>query len=710
MNNKNRKILFLAITMTMFFIALLIGPLDFFTHGYYCDEIDLDSASQDIGIPASLNDGEIMVRFTPIKEHFAGFEIFMTGQAVDDAGYFVYSIEDETGRKIESSSIGLSSVKENAWYKVYADASCKAGRQYLLRMHAEGAEGLPVLATIDPWYLGGEVLEGNTAISFAYRKSTFDAATKTIITIFLLAAWLFIFGILFQGTERKKNVASRLAIFCFLTALLAWNYTFNTFNGSNTNFSSFPDISDHLVTSSIIADEKGYETEAHGGLKYGMLEYQTVSGRQYPFGGKPFLSDANWNEGYSRTEPDILLSSCAYTRRILPTAKNVRFASGDEFEIKSYEDDGRYMRLHLSSPSAFNPERYGDLEDLRFVDQDGKLLESGLAMSYTSQFGLQGKFFHMIARLLGGQKSIPILFLLAALTTALTLVTLSFLLQIKFGFLYAGISYVVFFVSPWVVNFARSLYWVEFTWFIPMIIGLFCSIRPKHRRRRIACYVAACISIMVKSLCGYEYLSSVMLGLIAFPLVEFLIAFIDRDVKKAKEYFRINFFFGVSALMGFFFAVCLHAVLRGEGNLAAGIVSIIQNDVLRRTNGGSLNDFDVVLWDSLNASYWETLCKYFHFSTEIIAGVTGELFPALCCIPILLFFLDSRIGKLDKRLPILYGVFFCVSVSWFVLAKAHSYIHTHLSYVLWYFGFVQVCLYTIARWIVRFIKNKEKPV
>ena len=42
-----------------------------------------------------------------------------------------------------------------------------------------------------------------------------------------------------------------------------------------------------------------------------------------------------------------------------------------------------------------------------------------------------------------------------------------------------------------------------------------------------------------------------------------------------------------------------------------------------------------------------------------------------------------------------YTVSFLATISWFVLAKAHSYIHTHMNYVLWYFGFVQVCLYIL---------------
>ena len=43
---------------------------------------------------------------------------------------------------------------------------------------------------------------------------------------------------------------------------------------------------------------------------------------------------------------------------------------------------------------------------------------------------------------------------------------------------------------------------------------------------------------------------------------------------------------------------------------------------------------------------------------------------------------------------------FLTSVSWFVLAKSHSYVHTHINFVLWYMGYVQVCLYVIVDWII----------
>jgi hypothetical protein len=60
------------------------------------------------------------------------------------------------------------------------------------------------------------------------------------------------------------------------------------------------------------------------------------------------------------------------------------------------------------------------------------------------------------------------------------------------------------------------------------------------------------------------------------------------------------------------------------------------------------------------------------------------------------------------RLPFYYfatlSLSFAAPVSWFIMAKAHSYAHTHMNYVLWYLFFVPFALITIAE----FYRQKKK--
>lgn len=242
-----------------------------------------------------------------------------------------------------------------------------------------------------------------------------------------------------------------------------------------------------------------------------------------------------------------------------------------------------------------------------------------------------------------------------------------------------------------------------------MAVGIFCAWKISNRKCRIASYVMAYIAITAKCLCGYEYISVIMMGLIAFLLADLVKAVADKDKNKIKLEVRTILIIGIVAVCGFATAICMHAPLRENGDLIAGIKSIFEHDVLKRTVGGNLNEFSTSLWDSFNASVWTVFCQYFHFSTEVITGIGGNLFPILCVIPLCIFGAEARNKHLNVELFVMYIIFFLTAESWFILAKSHSYIHTHMNYVLWYFGFIQICFYIIVNKIVQAFKSaKEK--
>lgn len=327
--------------------------------------------------------------------------------------------------------------------------------------------------------------------------------------------------------------------------------------------------------------------------------------------------------------------------------------------------------------------------------------DTGILRPYKSQYGLQGKVFRHVARYMEYDDIIPNLSFICSMATATVLVTLVWLLSKKYNIIFAGCFYVTFWLSPWIVNFARNLYWVEFTWFLPMLIGLFCAWKVENKKCRVLSYILAWGAITIKCLCGYEYISCIMLGLIAFLLVDFIVAVGQKDKRKQKLLFKTIFGLGLMALAGFLTALCIHAQIRGMGNVADGLRQIYEMDAIKRTSGGDFNEFQAVYWDSFNASTWKVMCLYFHFPTEIITGVGGNLFAVLIMVPLVIFFGDWKNGKLDVEMITIYVMFFITTMSWHVLAKSHSYIHTHMNYVLWYFGFIQSCCYIIIDRIMR---------
>ena len=240
-----------------------------------------------------------------------------------------------------------------------------------------------------------------------------------------------------------------------------------------------------------------------------------------------------------------------------------------------------------------------------------------------------------------------------------------------------------------------------------MLVGLICAWKIANKKIRYASYFACFLTVLLKCLCGYEYISTVMMGLISFLVVEAIVNLIDHNKKEFDLLLRTIIIIGITALSGFAVAIIIHASLRGSGDIFQGVKEIIKQDVLRRTYGANLNDFESIYWYSFNASIWETFSKYFKFSTQIITGIDGNLFPLLCIIPIGIFLYDYKKHLLDVGQFAMYIVFFITSISWFCLAKSHSYIHVLLNYVLWYFGFVQVCLYVIIDKCIQIFSKRK---
>ena len=128
---------------------------------------------------------------------------------------------------------------------------------------------------------------------------------------------------------------------------------------------------------------------------------------------------------------------------------------------------------------------------------------------------------------------------------------------------------------------------------------------------------------------------------------------------------------------------------------------------IKKSRGGSLNSFGQEYWPSLNASVWEVVRKYFHFKTDIIAGIDANIFPILCLTPVIIFINDYAKKSFNLEEVAMYIVFFLTGISWMVLGKSHSYIHTHINYVLWYFGFVQCCFYIILNRFGNYVHEKK---
>lgn len=701
--NKN-KICVVSVLALLVIFMILLGPADYFSHGFFYDEIDCDQITEEEWKNVyDLGAGDYEMQFSPQKRHFAGFEICLINQPAGNSGELSLIISELSGREVESVEIDLSKVRAAEWYKVYTTEKLKAGKTYLLKFVADNCSTYPYLPIVGEEYLQPETVTGNILLSYAYEKSTFSFPEKVIISLFAIALGLFFSSFLVSVKARKGfKLAS---IFLLMVGILTWNYMYNSMDNRNDRFKGFQSDSETLVTGVIYAEEDDVYFENDHERGFGMGRYYNLKGSLESY-GMTYETNDNWLQGYSRSESAIVVNSNIYSKNVAMVGNYILFKNGEVYQINDIKDNGSKIVVSLNAGKVLGYVKNGSLDEASFFDSNLQPLAKSRITAYESQYGLNGKIFRHMARYLDDKQEIATLNLFCSILTAIIVVLIVLLVFAKYNITMAGCFFAVFWLSPWVVNFARNLYWVEFTWYIPMLAGLFCSWKIENRKCRIISYAAAFLSIFMKCLCGYEYISVIMMALIGFLLVDLIKFIFEKDKNQCKLLLRTIMIIGVIAFMGFMAAICVHAPLRGNGSMIAGIKNIFEQDVLRRTVGGNLNDFSGEYWSSFNASIWETYSKYFHFETEIITGIAGNLFPLLCVVPLCIFLFDYSKKKIHIEEVAMYIVFFLTSISWFCLAKGHSYVHIHMNYVLWYFGFIQICIYIIVNRCVCMLKHK----
>ena len=710
-----KMILLLAVVLAGLVFLFLLNGTRMLHHGFNAEARPYENVGADSILGTyDLSQGAYCVQFKPEKEDLAGVVIYLENdpESNADAGILKVRLYSESDGTIASTEVSLSKVENEEAYKLQMSASLQTDRSYLLEIEAADYVTAPALILVDEGFRPGESAGDSLLIAYGYADPDFTVDEKILITLFVLGGILLLLSVIDKERKNGKTNAivdswrigkglSTAGWIVILVTTLAWNYSFNTLNGNNDTFSGFQSDSEGLVTNAIEAVQKGIANPSGTGL----LTLLSLK-------NEVLLTDENWISSYHRTDPAISLSNNSYTSQYVVPGNYIRFSNGEMHEIYAVVDreDG-WLTVALDIDCPIDRENLGAISEASIVLADGTDAPVAIASPYMSQYGLQGKVFQKLSHWCS---DLYVLRVFCALGTAAALLLVSWLIGKRYNRLMGAIFYAVFLLSPWVVNFANNLYWVEFTWFLPMAAGLLCSIRRENRRWRLICYIAVFVSIMVKSLCGYEYISTVMMGAIVFLLADLAVAWSQREHVKCKLLVRTIFCMGVAALLGFATAICIHAPIKSGGSVIEGIRLIIQNDVLRRTYGADLNALSSLSGDeaaSLTASTWETLCRYFHFHTEIIAGIDGSLFPLLCLAPIAIFAWkykrENNIQRNDIENFALYVLCFLSTVSWYVLAKGHSFVHTHMNFVLWYCGYVQICIYIILRYVVDWVRGRR---
>lgn len=364
----------------------------------------------------------------------------------------------------------------------------------------------------------------------------------------------------------------------------------------------------------------------------------------------------------------------------------------------------------------------------------------GEFVSYKSHFGLHGLIFQVLYNRL--HLSIAGIVLVNSLLTVLVLSAVYLALVYEFGALPAAAAALTFALSPYVVMYAKSLERVPWTLFLPVLLALlfgrqlFASLA-----RAMTVGVVLFCGFLFRFLCGYEYITTIVLCATA-PIIYYGL----KETKPASVIASRILVVGLAVGLAFACAISLQAS-RVASDFSTGLryvwmsaqkrTTLVSSDVQGVAEFACANDLlrekncKEATIASLNSNFFGVVLVYLSFR-DLLPWVNGpefdldrivasdvkkavvqghfrelsavlkrldrwEMFSLLvmsvqCLCGLGLLTAVTVAALIDRRqgwrFAALVFTSFVGAVSWLVLAKGWSMIHTHLGFIVWNIGFV----------------------
>ncbi len=489
-----------------------------------------------------------------------------------------------------------------------------------------------------------------------------------------------------------------LGLMIFISTLIFSNNI--TKSVSEFQFRSYRDGSEALVLGKIFADLENIPTNQ---ANLGFIEKDKITKNanvlanymriDYPNILIPVdINDLNWSHGFGISAPVFLLARAetaklGYAENELKNGQKIHFSNGETRTITKIEVKNAFIQVYYSG-TKIDFARLTYPSKIKILDASNYVFDE-----YKSQYGFQGIFFSWLHKHFYFFSTVYSLQFLCAALTAIVLV----LLCREYGFVFGRAFGVIFLISvlesPWIVSIARNLYWVPFLWFFPSLITMWIYRNSTNSKTGIFLYILFFLAIFLKSLAGYEYLSSIVLFSLVIFFVDPFCPMPKYDVKSSIKIIAVLFALSV---LGFGFALLFHGSIRGD-SIVNGVKNIFQSEAIKYTQLGKVVG-NIAL--GMDVALWDVLEKYIvHWENPVILRLNNPfVFVTLIiftCISISVQYLISdRLRRRDLALVVFMAL---PPLSWLILMKGHSVIHTHLNYVLWSFGFLPAIIFVIWR-------------
>jgi len=323
---------------------------------------------------------------------------------------------------------------------------------------------------------------------------------------------------------------------------------------------------------------------------------------------------------------------------------------------------------------------------------------------YRGQFGLSGWLISSIpyAMRLNIAEATWLMYGINAIGNSLFVAALTVFLWKRLGKI-SALLFTVFLIQPWPSALLHSIYWSIWVKFIP---GLICYFVLKNRISRLRCFFFLMLSSTCTFLSGYEYATVVFFSVLAI-FVYF--AILDNNLVSKKTIVQ-GAFFSLAVGLGFIFSLAIHLVqmISILGNFDSGLHSLI--DTITKRTGVSSMTVDPVFAESLAVHPSKLLEIYLNMPILFSPGnfgimqcitVTTLIATVLSCTWLTVKFKSGK--SLDVTYFAIFGIWILNllgTIGWYLLARPHSYIHTHINFALWYLFSVPLGVALLANLLI----------
>lgn len=364
--------------------------------------------------------------------------------------------------------------------------------------------------------------------------------------------------------------------------------------------------------------------------------------------------------------------------------------------------------------------------------------------TYNSQIGGQAIMLSFLDKILpftNYKKYKTYQFLTSFLTSIVFSLFLGWVLN-SFGIFTYFITLLFMVLSPWLIVFGRNLWWSLWSFYLPFVLMLYL-LKYEHNSNKILpfwlIHVLVLFAILLKCIItGYEYITSTLVMTIT-PMVFYSII----DKWRIRRIINRILCISSSSLLAIIISLITLAYQLSYilGNVKLGYIHIISS-FFRRTYG-NVHNFDISYKASLESnvigvvrSYLNSLAFDFNYIfdfeskkrflilsfTEIIIflSLLSLIFMVITKWKNLLSFNNkTNIANANyfdnnkiRALIIMLWLSILAPISWYVIFKAHSFIHIHMNQIAMYmpymlFGYILLglALTSIVKYICIYLKR-----